>query len=150
MASVHPQYNLLNFGYQLFVQIFEKIEKQEYPPYIDEYMTKNGITMDRVISQQRLIADLLDGLLGYEYERDDSTTYLQAAMKQCHWADRFDWEARAVFDMLASQAVLASYFLTVADLFNETDVKAQNPGQLRKIIERFAERAMNVVNEATN
>ena len=79
-ASVLPQYNLLNLGYQAYIQVFERIKNREYPDYIDTYMAKNGITFDRIYSQMRLIADLLDGLYAKEYSRDESMSYLHKAM----------------------------------------------------------------------
>ena len=138
---MHPQYNMLNVGYQLIVQIFERIENGQYPPYIDQYMTDQGITKTQVLEQQKLIADLLDGLFAKEYTRDPSMTYMRAAMQQCNWKERFDWKAMAVFDMLASQSFLTYYFLTIADLASAEDVAAQNPGQLREIVGRLAKRA---------
>jgi len=146
-ASVHPQYNMLNVVYRLYVQIFERIEKGQYPPYIDAYMTERGITKERIAEQQRLVADLLDGLFAKEYTRETGTSYLRTAMKDCRWAERFDWEAMAVFDMLASQSLLAYYFGAIADLSSEEDITAQNAGQLREIVDRLCKRTVDQVME---
>ena len=140
-ASVLPQYNLLNLGYAAYVQTFERIKNREYPDYIDDYMEKNGITPERVWSQMQLIADLLDGLFSKEYSRDESMSYLRKAMQDCDWGKRFDWEAMAVFDMLSSQAWLASYFLAIADHVNESEIRAQNAGELREIVKNLCKRA---------
>jgi len=140
-ASVLPQYNLLNLGYRAYVEVFERILNREYPDYIDVYMEKNGITTERMMDQMQLIADLLDGLFAKEYSRDESVNYLHKAMRDCRWRDRFDWEAMAVFDMLSSQAWLASYFLAVADLVTESEIRAQNAGELREIVKTLCRRA---------
>jgi len=140
-ASVLPQYNLLNLGYQAYIQVFERIKNREYPDYINTYMEKSGMTLDRVSAQMQLIADLLDGLFAKEYSRDESMSYLHKAMQDCRWRERFDWEAMAVFDMLASQAMLAHYFLAIADLVTESEIRAQNPGELREIVGTLCRRA---------
>lgn len=140
-ASIHPQYNMLNVVYRLYVQIFERIEKGQFPDYVHTYMEQHQVTPERIAGQQRLIADLIDGLLAKEYTRDPAMTYLRKAMQDCRWAERFDWEAMGVFDLLASQSILAYYFLAFADLASEEDVKAQNPGELREIVNRLCRRA---------
>ena len=144
-GSVHPQYNMLNVVYRLYVQIFERIEKGQYPPYIAQYMVEHEIDCKRIHRQQQLIADLIDGLMAKEYARDSGQTYLRKAMADCRWQERFDWEAMAVFDMLASQSLLAYYFGIFADLAGEEDVQAQNPGELREIVDRMAGHAVELV-----
>ena len=144
-ASVHPQYNMLNVVYRLYVQIFERIENKEYPPYILTYMAERNVTSERIRNQQRLIADLIDGLTAKEYTREPGMSYLRKAMADCRWAERFDWEAMAVFDMLASQSLLAYFFLVFADLAGEEDIQAQNAGELREIVDRMCERAVQLV-----
>ena len=145
MASVHPQYNLLNFGYQLYVQIFERLESGEVPDYIKEYRETNGITDERLLAQKKLIADLLDGLFAKEYTRDPSMEYLRKCMQDCNWYERFDWQAMAVFDMLASQATLASYFSAIADLASAQDIEVNGLGELREIVKRQSQRAVDLV-----
>jgi len=146
-ASVHPQYNLLNVVYRLYVQIFERIEKKQYPPYIETYMERLDVTWDRVFEQQRLIADLLDGLFAKEYTRDSALSYLRKSMRDCRWSERFDWEAMTVFDMLANQSLFAYYFGAIADLVSEEDITAQSAGELREIIDRLCQRATEEVRE---
>jgi hypothetical protein len=143
-ASVHPQYNMLNVVYRLYVQIFERIENGEYPPYISTYIDERKVTTERIRSQQRLIADLIDGLMAKEYTRDPVMTYLRKAMADCRWTERYDWEAMGVFDLLASQSLLAYFFLVFADLAGEDDVQAQNAGELREIVDRMCEKAVLV------
>lgn len=142
-AAVHPQYNLLNVAYRLYVQIFERIEKWEFPEYVSRYMQERNVTLDRVRSQQALIADLLDGLFAGEYQRETGTSYLRKAMADCRWTVRFDWEAMAVFDLLASQSLLAYYFGAVAELACEEDLRLQNAGELRLIVDRMCRRAVD-------
>jgi len=140
-ASVHPQYNLLNVAYRLYVQVFERIENRQYPPYIETYIEQHGVTRDRILEQQRLIADMLDGLFAREFARDDAMSYLRKAMLDCRWSERFDWEAMAVFDMLANQSLFAYYFGAIADLVSEEDMTAQNVGELREIVDRLCRHA---------
>ena len=144
-ASVLPQYNVLNFGYRMYVQMFERIEKKEYPDYIDVYREKHGVTDDRIQSQMQLIADLLDGMAAGEYVSDKSMAYLHKAMQDCRWQDRFDWEAMAVFDMLASQSMLAFYFVAMSEVITESEIKAQNMGELRKIIDRLCRQSSEII-----
>lgn len=144
-ASVHPQYNMINVVYRLYVQIFERIEKKQYPDYVNIYMEANGITMERVLLQKKLIADLLDGLLSKEYTREPGTEYLRKAMRDCRWSERFDWAAMTVFDMLASQSMLAYFFNVFAELASEEDVKAQNPCELREIVDRQCRHASEII-----
>lgn len=144
-ASVHPQYNMVNVVYRLFVQIFQRIEAGRYPPYIDDYRHARGITDERVLGQKRLIADLLDGLFAKEYSREPGVAYLRKAMKDCRWSERFDWEAMGVFDMLASQSLLAYAFGVLADLVSEEDLIAQDAGELRQIVDRQCGRALDRV-----
>jgi hypothetical protein len=129
--------------YRLYVQIFERIAQKQFPTYVQEFIDTRVITNERIIAQQQLIADLFDGLLKGEYERSPDMDYLHKAMQDCHWKERFDWEAMAVFDMLASQSLLATWFLAVADLYSEADVQAQDPGELRKIIDTQCRRAVD-------
>jgi len=140
-ASVHPQYNMLNVVYRLYVQIFERIENGEYPPYISTYINERNVTTERVRNQQRLIADLIDGLMAKEFTRDPGMSYLRKAMADCRWTERYDWEAMGVFDLLASQSLLAYFFLVFADLASEEDVQTQNAGELREIVDRMCEKA---------
>jgi len=144
-ASVHPQYNMLNVVYRLYVQIFERIENGEYPPYISTYINERNVTTERIRNQQRLIADLIDGLMAKEFTRDPGMSYLRKAMTDCRWAERYDWEAMGVFDLLASQSLLAYFFLVFADLASEEDVQAQNAGELREIVDRMCEKAGQLV-----
>lgn len=143
-ASVHPQYNMLNVVYRLYVQIFQRIELGHYPEYVREYMEKNHVTIERITSQQSLIADLLDGLFAKEYTREAGTSYLRKAMKDCRWSERFDWEAMAVFDMLASQSLLAYYFGVIAEVASEEDVTAHSAAELRLIVDRMSQRAIEL------
>lgn len=146
LATAHPYYNMINVVYRLYVQIFERIELGQYPPYIKEYMETFDITPDRITGQQRLIADLLDGLMLKEYPRDDSMSYLRKAMQDCGWKDRFDWRAMGVFDLLASQSLLAYFFGVFADLACEVDLEFQTPGELREIVDRLCRRATTYEN----
>jgi hypothetical protein len=141
LASIHPQYNLLSVVYRLYVQIFERIEHRQFPPYIETYMERNGVTWDRVLEQQRLIADMFDGLLAQEHTWDSSLSYLRKAMQDTRWHDRFDWEAMAVFDMLANQALFAYAYGAIADLVSAEDITAMNAGELREIVDRLCRRA---------
>ena len=142
-ASIHPQYNMLNVVYRLYVQIFERIESGQFPDYLRDFMERHEITPERLLSQQKLIADLIDGLLQKEYAREPAQSYLRKAMKDCRWAERSDWEAMMVFDHLASQSLLSYFFLIFADLASEEDIAAQNPGELREIVDRLCRRAVN-------
>ena len=144
-ASIHPQYNMLNVVYRLYVQIFERIENENYPPYIATYRIERNVTTERLRNQQQLIADLIDGLMAREYTRDAGMSYLRKAMADCRWGERFDWEAMGVFDMLASQSLLAYFFLVFADLASEEDTQVQNAGELREIVDRMCERAVQLV-----
>lgn len=141
LATAHPYYNMMNVVYRLYVQIFERIELGQYPPYVTEYMDAFGITPERIVEQQRLIADLLDGLMLKEYLRDESMSYLRKAMQDCRWQGRFDWQAMGVFDLLASQSMLAYFFGTFADLACDLDIEFQTPGELREIVDRLCRRA---------
>lgn len=149
-ASVHPQYNLINVAYRLYVQIFERIENKRYPPYIETYREECGVTEDRIVEQQRLIADLFDGLFAKEYTREPGTSYLRKAMRDCRWSERFDWEAMAVFDMLASQSLLAYAFGAIADLVSGEDIAAQNAGELRAIVDRLCRRAADRIGDSSS
>jgi hypothetical protein len=146
-ASVLPQYNMVNIMYRLYVQIFERIDKGQFPAYVDEYIKAHLITSGRILSQQQLIADLFDGLLKGEYERSPNMDYLHKAMQDCNWTERFDWAAMGVFDMLTSQSLLSMWFLTVADLYSGADVQAQSPGELRNIIDRQCRRAVDAADK---
>jgi len=75
-ASVHPQYNILNVMYTMYVQIFENIEKQQYPAQVRKYIEQCGITPERIRTQQQLIAELLDGLLLGLFERKADEPYV--------------------------------------------------------------------------
>jgi len=141
-ASVHPQYNILNVMYTMYVQIFENIEKRQFPAHVRIYIERNGITPERIHAQQQIIAELLDGLLSGTFERKADEPYVITAMRHCDWENRVDWDAMSVFDMLASRALLGYWFNAAADLFNEEDVRAQSPGQLTAIIKRICEKAI--------
>jgi hypothetical protein len=144
-AIVHPQYNMCSVMYRLYTQIFESISSETYPDYIRQHIADKGITKERIAAQQRLISDMLDGLLEKQYQREEGISYVRAAMNICKWSERFDWEAMAVFDMLASQSMIAYWFNTVADLFNEADIRAQSPGELRSIIDSKTKEAVSTV-----
>jgi hypothetical protein len=148
-ASVLPQYNLLNLGYSAIKQVFQRIESGNHPEYINTFREQHGVTQERINTQLHLIADLLDGLFRGEYERDDSMTYLEKAMQDCRWPERFDWEAMAVFDMLMSQGIIAHYFLAIADLASESEIQANNKDELREIVENLCRRADECVQKAT-
>jgi hypothetical protein len=149
-ASVLPQYNIINIMYRLYVQIFKRISQKQYPPYVQQFIEANLITSERILSQQQLIADLFDGLLKGEYERSPDMNYLHKAMTDCRWKERFDWAAMGVFDMLTSQSLLATWFLTIADLYSEADVQAQNPGELRELIDKQCHLAVEGADKLLN
>jgi len=140
-ASVHPQYNILNVMYSMYVQVFKNIEEGNVSPDIKDYIERNSITSAQIVSQQALIADLLDGLLSGRFEREEGTPHVLQAMNDCDWYNRVNWSAMAVFDMLASRSMLGYWFNAAADLFNEEDIRAQSPGQLTEIINRMCEHA---------
>jgi hypothetical protein len=146
-ASILPQYNILNIMYRLYTQVFQRLEDGRYPPYIREYIDARNITPARIEAQRQLIADLLDGLLNKEYQRSDEMDYLRKAMADCRWKERFDWEAMSVFDTLASQSMLATWFLTIADLYTDRDIQAQGAGELREIIDRRCKQAVEIAGE---
>ena len=141
-ASVHPQYNILNIMYSLYVQIGGQIEKEAYPSDVKTYIEQHAISREGILSQLKLIADLLDGLLSGKFEREEGTPYIIKAMKDCDWTNRVDWATMTVFDMLASRAMLATWFMAAADLFNEVDIRAQSPGQLTEIVKGACEHAI--------
>jgi hypothetical protein len=144
-ATILPQYNTLNIMYRLYVEIFDRIRERRMPPYLVTYMDENNITNEQITEQQQLISDLLDGLLEYRYPRDPDMDYVHAAMRDCRWQERFDWRVMMIFDTLASQSMLATWFNTIADLYRDTDVKAQSPGDLRKLIDRNCKEAYDIV-----
>jgi hypothetical protein len=144
-ASVLPQHHILNVMYELYVQIFDRIAKKQYPAYIEEYRERHGVDEERIVNQQRLIHDLADGLFAGRYTRDSSMAYLDKAMKECRWEERFDWEAMAVFDMLASQSLLAYFWTAVSDLASEEYLKAHSAGELRPLVDRLCGRALDIV-----
>jgi hypothetical protein len=149
-ATILPQYNTLNIMYRLYVEIFDRIRNDQIPEYLKEYMRENGITKEQVTEQQQLISDLLDGLLEERYQRDPAMDYLHASMEQCRWKERFNWKVMLVFDALASGAMMATWFNTIADLYCEADIKAQNPGELRELIDTNCKKAVNAASELLN
>jgi hypothetical protein len=146
-ASVLPQYNVVNITYRLYVQIFKRIAEKQFPDYVQQFIDSQNITQERISEQQRLISDLFDGLLNKEYSRSPDMNYLRKAMEDCHWKDRFDWAAMAVVDMLVSQSLLATMFLTISDIYSESDIVAQSPGELRSIIDQQCRRAVEAADK---
>ena len=140
-ASVHPQYNMLNVMYTMYVQVFKNIAEEKYPQQVKDYIVRHNVTPTRILLQQKLIADLLDGFLTGTFEREEGTPYVIKAMRDCHWENRVDWEAMTVFDMMASRGLMGYWFNAAADLFNGDDVRAQSPGQLTAIIEQMCAKA---------
>jgi hypothetical protein len=136
-AFANPEFNLLNLGKSVWKQSFQRIVDRSYPPYVRDYIEMMGVTDEELIQQFELVVDLVEGLLErkFDKERLENENWLDTGMRVVNWDSRFNWRAMAVFDMIANQGMIALWFMSIVEHFQQPDIEAQDPGSLRGLID---------------
>jgi hypothetical protein len=154
-AHVLPQYNALNFGYRMYVQVTQRIRDGELPEHLIPYLEQNNITIADMLEQTLLLSDLYDAMASGKVERKYYETedgkkiqepYHLTCMDFVQWGARVNWKILiAVHDMIAC-SFMATWLLEFSTRCSAHDIELQQFGDMRSIIDEVMRKASDPEN----